>query len=732
MVLTLKEASFEALDTVVDALNKYVDDYNKGDQSMPDPAIAAICQNRLDTMPLVNEIERESGKFSFKETTGALNYLLKPTSIFSKFQFLKYKNFMAHKFFDDAHVALRCFQEGLQNLKFEASNGDEPLPEMVQYGLLAMAGVFFEMGCKDNTQQALREAIQAAQEAGDSSCLSLCLFWMAQMDLRYGKTKAAYGQLQRCLQRGAHLHLSNLQMHCCLNLAEAICISPTLANSKITADNNTSNPVGEDTGMPMAGGVNVTTAASNIAGGAQPSALSQLLKLSPTTTTIEEGPELPSRKALAYTILAGHLSAAQRASGADVSPTTSCDTTLRSRVLLGQIEVARQFGLHPIQEALTRVLLTRHRPQLGTDELSLGMGQLSNLLSRKASKKVKPLLRGLATTLPHAENQWFPRTAKQLTDECLRKHEFQTVKLLLQRRAAIMSLNRQPDEHHSTLHDINKLRMLRGDLVTAFDEVQAILDLLEQNKSYPATASDIVRYLLLKIDIRLEAGDPAGCIPDATVALRYARQNGLGPDLLGQCDLRMAQLKYEFGEIKTALQIIDDLKSRMSNKHIKGKTLLLEAEIIIACASFRVSEIEDGDNIPGLSNPGVYGEEDPNQILKEAIPRLQQSLDYFLDVDDLLLIEKSSLLLAKAHNQLADIPSRNKASDIYRKTHHQRMLNKYSHPNPNIFDEIEKTKPTPAQSQPNLLSFAPKPRTKLPPTTLDPIMEDAIPGTPAK
>lgn len=695
-VLTFKEASFEAIVKLYDAVRQYIEafetqNFNQrarrvsgeqdGDKQLASGGEFALGTSQMEHLAqdLMHDLPLSFGRVPFPIIDSALAALQGKLPLCHVVEFLRYINSMQHRLADDAGSCLRSFhdshqQRGLAEMRTASgwSLGVPPedgLPDLIQHASLALAGLHSEMRHVDDALQAIGESIRAAQEASDGSCLCACLYMMSLVLLQAGLTNKAFTMMRRCLHRAEALGLPMLQSLCCLGIAHALSVQPSLSDrhkrsllwkessAKMSTESQGATVLRTQggaaagaAGMPLgvAGAGSAGSRAFGYTGhsGVGGSRLEVLATLLGHTEQDESGSGLSSttgagtacRDALAHAALASQLST--QAGPLDES---------RPKVLLCQAEVARLFGLQPLTTSACGLVLEVYGADLSAENRALALCQLAAAAGQKSLASAQPLMREVARQLPYAGHLWGHIVGPQLVHILTRAGESAAASTLLFQAASVV----RSVPHGSVAHAAQRLRMAANgvrlyhrQLLSAHQSAREAVE----SGAQQGTPGDICGHLLCLADVHLEAQNPIGALAPCLRCLSAAENSRL-LQYRAEALVRIARVKLEMRDYAGALQLAEEVTPHLSasgSAQLRGDAFLVQADVLLALMARADSAT-------------------CKRLLRETASVLETAVTEFESVGEVNSLRRCHYLSARVHHQLGNVPKRDVHSQRFRK-----------------------------------------------------------------
>lgn len=640
LILSFKQASFEAIVKLYDSIQSVVMDFDE-DENTLDETNESMSMGDDDVKSAVPvsrslpEIPLSVGRLPFAviNATVQMSKMRLPSSHMA---FLQYVTSAQHRFVDSAESSLRSFYDGK---KLERDKRDLPVQNVqnVQNALLTLATLNLEMRHVDDAFQALEDSIRAAQETSDASCLCACLYLLSIL-LQSGSQSSpsmasmSSSMMQRCLERSEALGLPLLQCLCCMGIARSLTVQPETRQTK-RASGSTELGVGSQTGatgtlqtiqaVPSVSGM--PTAAStgsfgarmwgaNSSGNRQGSGLLTALSHGPTAGAA-------GREAFAHATMASLLSTAG-----------SLQET-RPKVLLCQAAISASFGLHSSARSTYKILLDTYRDSLTSEEHALALCQ-----QLSPDESCLETLQKLKQELPHAGHVWVCSIMPKLCREMMSGSvvDLEALKALVIQSAGALRAVPQSLASDALLGwriATNETRLHQGQLQAAMAACQSYFYM--NNLPSP----ELCKYLLNCCAIHLKAQNPAAALEPCMRCISIATKESL--DIKAEAQLMLARLKLE----QQDFQVLEAEMHLASLGHLgaklRGELHLMQAEAFLELLA-RSDQTES------------------QKLLESIIEKLKLAVSNFqaANVSSQEFYGHSHYLLARCFHQMGDVNAR--------------------------------------------------------------------------
>mmetsp|Transcript_84796 Transcript_84796/g.226668 ORF Transcript_84796/g.226668 Transcript_84796/m.226668 type:complete len:676 (+) Transcript_84796:55-2082(+) len=559
------------------------------------------------------------GKIPFEATEAALEHLLKQAPALDKTHFLRYVNALQYQMYDDAEEALRMFQDA-QHTRPGLDPVRSTYPESLQHSILAMAGIFCDMGCLDSALSAISDAVMAAQESADGARLCFCLHWLSRVLDQAGKSSQAYTVLHRSMARAEAAQQQGLQALCALGVARMLTMNPILGRQPLSApgpSRDGSRPVGQ---LPSLLGV-------------------------PLHDRLPRDHDVSAcRQALSHCTIASSLSVA---TGEDPGK-------LRPKVLLSTGEVARQFGLRSVAQACTKVVVDAYRHSLEPEDLSAAV----RCLGRNGTKaeNVSALMGGLAGELPEAPRLWRIDEMDAVLKQWLRQGEYAKCRRALHKRASMMRSVSQEEAQQSKadfIEIVNAVRVAEQRHDVAYKALSRAAQEASQHSPHNSA-----RHRLSMVDILLEVEDYGGALTQCLMAKKVADQLQF-THLSARVSIRMAEIHFGLGDLVPALRIAEETVPEVlasEEREDIGKVHLVLGEILLALAS----------DCPSGKAATKVDESDRLDFIRAAREALETGTAAYDEVGAVRGSQDGHYLLARICHELGDPTGRDRHAELFR------------------------------------------------------------------
>jgi len=704
-ILAFKNASFESVTKLYDAVRHYVEefeiDHGLG-EPLGTPRVANVDEGKVIVgaaqiehlaQGLARDLPVKLGQVPFSETDKALAALRGRAPHCHSVDFLRYLNSSQFRMADEAARSLRSFHDGHQQKVLaelrNASSGslgvpadNSGLPDLVQYAALAMAGLHSEMRHLDDALQAIDESIHAAQDVSDHGCLCACLHRLSMVLMHAGQTGKAFTMMRQCLHRAEALGLPTLQALCCLGIANALAVRPSLSDrrkrgllwkesiSRMAAEIPPPSAASRQQGGPGASANAGTNAGSGItiaarvfgsssvvsSGGAGTgggsrgglSVLASLLGHNSRADTARGGmlgepageiEGAACRDALAHVALASQLSTQARDLG-----------EARPKVLLCQAEVARLFGWQPLTFVACHLALDVYRKDLVAEDCAVALCQLACAAGECSSEKERRLIRGIAQRLPHAGHLWAHILGPQMLHSLIRVGECDAASALLFQVAG--SVRAAPvaasvDAAQRLRLAANSIRLYHRQFFCAYRSAREAVEA----GACAGTPGDVCGHLLTLTDVHLEAQDFVGALAPCLRCLSAAQSSRL-LHMRAEALVRLAKIRLEMRDPASALRITEDLTPELAasgSARLRGQALRVQADVLLTLAAR--PQVDDATLL---------------RLLREVASTLSRAVVEFEGVEELNSLRHCFYLLARVHHQLGEEVLRDSYSARFR------------------------------------------------------------------
>lgn len=689
-LLSFKEASFETTAKLFDAIEDYLEMWDRGgghpsagSHSPPRDQCRTftVCQLEVLAQNLLQELPRAFGRLPFHSLDQALAVLPKDSSS----EALKLLRFMHGHFFRIADCAiddLQGFQDGHQFrsrpgglrgiLGQPVQGGKDGRPHLIQHAILALATVNSELWQMEDAFEAVAESVRAAQEVSDSNTLAACLWVHSQLMLRVGKTGEAVSMLKTCLNRAEILGLPTLQSLSCLGMAHAL-LKPSLAGEHSQQQAPTAS---DQLGVRLQGSTPSTAAApaGNFGQGQAPagpprehnpafgfgtgaaaasplnvgsSVLSGLIGKSLGVLPMSGQPgsqDSACREALSYLTTASHLSY-QAGSQQD----------LQTKVLLGQAEVARHFGLTNLAQESCKALLSDGGQNLPAEDMALAACHLISLASMNSAAETRSAIRDLVQQLPFASHLWSPVVLPVLIESCVRSGDMENAQALFHEaagaaRAAVPHVVGPNPAQHRLQQAANKYRCASKDYLPVY---KSCMEALEGKSGSPPAAGEACDHYLQLADVNLAAKQPLNALTPALNCLGVAEQAGL-LHYRWEAVIRIAKVRLEIGDLAGAMSVTEEAEPELgpagTNTLLRGQLWMIQAQVLLAL----LAKNQDKQD----SRP---------RLLEASMRLLLKAVAAFEVMEDLHGWRRCEYLLARCYHEVDDIPSRDLHAEVFRR-----------------------------------------------------------------
>ena len=620
LILSFKQASFEAVVKLYDSVQHFLEDAEMAETVEMLPM--ATSSPRSSSQTPLQQIPLSVGRLPYVSIESTVQKLQLPTSHMA---FLQYVSSAQHRFVDAADTCLRSFYDGKQVLE-----RTESLP-VVQNAILTLANLNLEMRHVDDALQALEDSIRAAQETSDGSCLCACLYLLSFILLQSGSPMMASSMMQRCLERSEALGLPLLQCLCCMGIARSLTMQP---ERRLTASEQTNGaqaptgptaptaptaPTGSVTGVSGGGGGGVGFGSFGArmwgAVGANGNRGFGLL-------TALSGPKAANgREAFAHLTMASLLS-------------THALHETRPKVLLCNAAISEVFGLHSATHSSCKILLDTYQ-ELTAEEHALALCQ-----QLSPDDSCIEVLKKLKQELPHAGHVWVCAIMPKLCSEMLNRNAapvdvgslvFQTAGAL---RAVPLSV--ATDAALRWRLATNEMRRSQGQLLAAY---QSAREAIASATSSSVGSVELCKHLLSCSAIHLKAQNPVGAMESCMRCITVAENANL-LDVKAEALLMMAKLKLEMQDFLGALQLAEEIQ--LGSAKLKGELSLMQAETLL-------------DLLARCSEPSMI-----KKLLDSIVERLQLAVSNFqvAKVSQDGQWSHCHYLLARCYHQMGDVSHR--------------------------------------------------------------------------
>lgn len=663
--LAFRAASFEAVVKLFDAVQGYLEDYDR--QATCRTADVAVLGDGRSWQSFARSLARELplslGSVPFPRVDGALLALQGQSLPSHGVLLLRYTNCLQHRMSDEAASHLRAFHDRTQRyagLSLGAPRSFVPeggAPETIQRSLLALAGLHCEMWQTDDALQALGKSIRCAQEASDDGCLCACLYTLSLVLLQAGSVGKAFAMLRRCLQRSEAIGSTVLQSLCCLGIARAIAERPALSDRQRGAilRESATEAGRSDRGAPVVFRTQAAGAGAGSTSGAL-GAIGQrgggLRALAALQEDEGSGPgsDVPTsvacRDALAHVALASQLSS--QAARLEAS---------RPRVLLCQAEVSQLFGLRPLAAASCRLALDVYGPQLSAEERALARCQLAATAAQDSAAEAVPFFRGVAGELPYAAHLW-----AHVAGPCVVKALLSAGRCASASAVLFQVVGAARAAPHTTAVGAvqrarvaaNAMRLHNRQFLAAQRSAREAVE--GGRRGLPG---DICGHLLCLADAHLSVGDPIGALGFAMRCLSAAEASRLLQHR-AEALVRIARAKLELGDLFGALSLAEDAAPQLhaaGSAKLRGDALMVQAEVLL----LMLAQAKRDDRAQALD------ERMCGQALREAKRVLSEAAGHFEVAGDLGALCRCDYACARVCHELGDSASRNRHAGRFRR-----------------------------------------------------------------
>ena len=649
LILSFKQASFEAIVKLYDSIQSVVMDFDDMENNL-DETNESMCSMGVDDLKSAVPASRSRSLPEIPLSVGRLPFaVINATVQMSKMRlpsshmaFLQYVTSAQHRFVDSAESSLRSFYDGK---KLERDKRDS-LPvqnvQNVQNALLTLATLNLEMRHVDDAFQALEDSIRAAQETSDASCLCACLYLLSIL-LQSGSQSSpsmasmSSSMMQRCLERSEALGLPLLQCLCCMGIARSLTVQPETRQTK-RASGSTELGVGSQTGatgtlqtiqaVPSVSGM--PTAATGSFGARMWGANGGNRQGSGLLTALSHGPTAGAagREAFAHATMASLLSTAG-----------SLQET-RPKVLLCQAAISASFGLHSSARSTYKILLDTYRDSLTSEEHALALCQ-----QLSPDESCLETLQKLKQELPHAGHVWVCSIMPKLCREMMSGSGASNASnatavdleaLVLQSAGALRAVPQSlaSDALLGWRIATNETRLYQGQLQAAMAACQSY----QCNTLHPPSP-ELCKYLLNCCAIHLKAQNPAAALEPCMRCISIATKESL--DIKAEAQLMLARLKLE----QQDFQVLEAEMHLASLGHLgaklRGELHLMQAEAFLELLA-RSDQTES------------------QKLLESIIEKLKLAVSNFqaANVSSQEFYGHSHYLLARCFHQMGDVNAR--------------------------------------------------------------------------
>ena len=642
LILSFKQASFEAIVKLYDSIQSVVMDFDDLDET--NESMCSMGVDDLKSVPVpvsrsrsLPEIPLSVGRLPFAviNATVQMSKMRLPSSHMA---FLQYVTSAQHRFVDSAESSLRSFYDGK---KLERDKRDS-LPvqnvQNVQNALLTLATLNLEMRHVDDAFQALEDSIRAAQETSDASCLCACLYLLSIL-LQSGSQSSpsmasmSSSMMQRCLERSEALGLPLLQCLCCMGIARSLTVQPETRQTK-RASGSTELGVGSQTAtgtlqtiqaVPSVSGM--PTAATGSFGARMWGANGGNRQGSGLLTALSHGPTggAAGREAFAHATMASLLSTAG-----------SLQET-RPKVLLCQAAISASFGLHSSARSTYKILLDTYRDSLTSEEHALALCQ-----QLSPDESCLETLQKLKQELPHAGHVWvcsiMPKLCREMMSGSGSASNATAVDLealVIQSAGALRAVPQSlaSDALLGWRIATNETRLYQGQLQAAMAACQSY----RMNNLHPHNppSPELCKYLLNCCAIHLKAQNPAAALEPCMRCISIATKENL-LDIKAEAQLMLARLKLE----QQDFQVLE-AEMHLGSAKLRGELHLMQAEAFLELLA-RSDQTES------------------QKLLESIIEKLKLAVSNFqaANVSSQEFYGHSHYLLARCFHQMGDVNAR--------------------------------------------------------------------------
>ena len=643
LILSFKQASFEAIVKLYDSIQSVVMDFDMDENCREnlDETNESMCSMGVDDLKSAvpasrslpsQEIPLSVGRLPFAVINATVQKMSRMRLPSSHMAFLQYVTSAQHRFVDSAESSLRSFYDGK---KLERDKRDS-LPvqnvQNVQNALLTLATLNLEMRHMDDAFQALEDSIRAAQETSDASCLCACLYLLSIL-LQSGSQSSpsmasmSSSMMQRCLERSEALGLPLLQCLCCMGIARSLTVQPETRQTKRASLGSTELGVGQTgaagqtlqtiqavpsvSGMPTAASIGSFGARMWGANGGNRQGSGLL-------TALSHGPPAGAagREAFAHATMASLLSTAG-----------SLQET-RPKVLLCQAAISASFGLHSSARSTYKILLDTYRDSLTSEEHALALCQ-----QLSPDESCLETLQTLKQELPHAGHVWvcsiMPKLCREMMSGNAAAVDLEA--LVFQSAGALRAVPQSlaSDALLGWRIATNETRLYQGQL-------QAAMAACQSYQSGNPPSPELCKYLLNCCASHLKAQNPAAALEPCMRCISIATKENL-LDIKAEAQLMLARLKLEQQDFRVL-----EAEMHLGSAKLRGELHLMQAEAFLELLARCSDQTES------------------QKLLESIIERLKLAVSNFqaANVSSQEFYGHSHYLLARCFHQIGDVNQR--------------------------------------------------------------------------